>query len=57
MNFYKKLVMCKKIIQEEVLIYETCERDIGVPDIHKFPLVNELSTDPWIRESQHGIRA
>ena len=46
MNFYKKWVICKKIIQEEVSIYETCERDIGAPDIHKFPRVDGLLTGP-----------
>ena len=40
MNFYKK------IIQEEVSIYETCEHDIGAPDIHRFPRVDGLSTGP-----------
>ena len=45
-NFYKKWIICKKIIQEEVLIYETCERDIGAPDIHRFPWVDGLSTGP-----------
>ena len=46
MNFYKKWVICKKIIQEKVSIYETCERDIVTPNIHRFPWVDGLSTGP-----------
>ena len=58
MNFYKKLVICKKIIREWVSIYETCECDIGAPDIHRFSQVDGLSTGPpGIRASQLGIRA
>ena len=40
MNFYKK------IIQEEVSLYETNECDIGIPDIHTFSWVDGLSTGP-----------
>ena len=47
MEYYKKLVICKKIIQKLVSIYETCECDIGAPDIHRFPRVDGLSTGPW----------
>ena len=46
MNIYKKWVMCKKIIQEEVSIYETCERDIGAPGIHRFPRVDGGQREP-----------
>ena len=46
MNFYKKWVICKKIIQDEVSIYDTCECDIEAPDIHRFPKVDGLSTRP-----------
>ena len=46
MEYYKELVICKKIIQEKVSIYETCERDIGAPDIHRFLRVDGLSTGP-----------
>ena len=45
-KYYKKLVNCKKIIQEWVSIYETCECDIGAPDIHRFPRIDMLSTGP-----------
>ena len=34
-KYYKKLVNCEKIIQKWVSIYETCESDIGAPDIHE----------------------
>ena len=33
-------------MQEWVSIYETGECDIGVPDIHRFLWVDELSTRP-----------
>ena len=46
MKYYKKLVICKKIIQKWVLIYETCECDIRAPDIYRFLRVDELSTGP-----------
>ena len=45
-KYYKKLVNCKKIIKEWVSIYETCECDIGAPDIHRFPRIDMLSTGP-----------
>ena len=42
MKYYFKLVICKKIIQKWVSIYETCECDIGVPNIYKFLQVDEV---------------
>ena len=45
-KYYKKLVNCKKIMQKEVSIYETCEYDIGAPDIYRFLQVDGLSTRP-----------
>ena len=45
-NFYKKWVICKKIKHEEVSMYETYERDIRAPDIHKFSWVDRLSMGP-----------
>ena len=33
-------------MQEWVSIYETNECDIGTPDIHRFPQVDGLSTEP-----------
>ena len=35
MKYYYKLVICKKIIQKLVSIYETNECDIRTPDIHR----------------------
>ena len=45
-KYYKKLVSCKKNTQKWVLIYETCECDIGAPDIHRFLWIEGLSTGP-----------
>ena len=33
-------------MQEWVSVYETCEYDIGAPDIHRFLRVDRLSTKP-----------
>ena len=33
-------------MQEWVSIYETCECDTGEPDIHRFSLIDGLSTGP-----------
>ena len=46
MKYYKKFVICKKIIQKWVSIYETCECDIGAPDIYRFLRVDGLSMGP-----------
>ena len=46
MKYYHKLVICKKIIQKWVSIYETNECDTGIPNIHRFLQVDGLSTGP-----------
>ena len=37
-------VNCELNMQKWVSIYETCECDIGAPDIYRFPRVDGLST-------------
>ena len=50
-------VYCELNMQELVSIYETCECDIGAPDIHRFMLVDGLSTGPpGFGASQLSIR-
>ena len=39
-------VYCELNMYEWVSIYETCECDIGAPDIHRYPRVDGLSTGP-----------
>ena len=39
-------VYCELNMQEWVSTYETCECDIGAPDVHRFPRVDGLSTGP-----------
>ena len=46
MKYYKKLVICKKIIHKWVSIYETCECDIEATVIHRFPWVDGCQRDP-----------
>ena len=51
-------VYCELNMQKWVSIYETCECDIGAPDIHMFSQVDGLSTGPsgfWV--SRLGIKA
>ena len=45
-KYYYKLVICDKIIQKWVSIFETNECDIRILDIHRFPRVDGLSTGP-----------